>query len=289
MRTTASSASVIPTVASTTNITASATETAISACAAIALGQPAGVGVPAAGVDDGEGAAVPVRVVGDPVAGHAGDVLHDRLAAADDPVHQRRLADVRAGRRPRATGVATADVAHDAASDERDDLVDDLVERELGGVDVHRAVGHRQRRGGPTGVDPVALEQPGLGGARRRRGARARRSGAGRGPRGRRRGRPSPRPAATPPSRCRGPRRRCRRAPIDARAAARAAARGPPGTVLTGLTAAVTSVERIGSDTSTPSTVIVGATRVGAGLDRGLGAARGHRRRRRGRRRPARA
>ena len=58
------------------------------------LGQAAGVGVPAAGVDDGEGAAVPVGVVGDPVAGHAGDVLDDRLAAADDPVDQRGLADV---------------------------------------------------------------------------------------------------------------------------------------------------------------------------------------------------
>ena len=59
-----------------------------------ALRQAAGVGVPAAGVDDGEGAAVPVGVVGDPVAGDAGDVLHDRLAASDDPVDQRRLADV---------------------------------------------------------------------------------------------------------------------------------------------------------------------------------------------------
>ena len=92
--TTASSASVMPTVASTTNSTASASATAISAWARDPLGQAAGVGVPAAGVDDGEGAAVPVGVVGDPVAGHAGDVLDDRLAAADDPVDQRRLADV---------------------------------------------------------------------------------------------------------------------------------------------------------------------------------------------------
>ena len=58
------------------------------------LGQPAGVGVPAAGVDDGEGAAVPDGVVRDPVAGHAGDVLDDGLAAADDAVDQGRLADV---------------------------------------------------------------------------------------------------------------------------------------------------------------------------------------------------
>ena len=92
--TTASSSSVMPTVASTTNSTASASVTAISAWARIVLGQPAGVGVPAAGVDDGEGAAVPVGVVGHPVAGHARDVLDDGLAAADDPVDQRRLADV---------------------------------------------------------------------------------------------------------------------------------------------------------------------------------------------------
>ena len=58
------------------------------------LGQAAGVGVPAAGVDDGEGAAGPVGVVGDPVAGDAGHVLDDGLAAADDPVDQRGLADV---------------------------------------------------------------------------------------------------------------------------------------------------------------------------------------------------
>ena len=59
-----------------------------------ALGQPARVGVPAAGVDDGEGAAVPDGVVGDAVAGDAGDVLDHGLAAADDPVDQRRLAHV---------------------------------------------------------------------------------------------------------------------------------------------------------------------------------------------------
>ena len=52
------------------------------------------VGLPAAGVDEGEPAAVPQRVVGDAVAGDAGDVLHDGLAAPDEPVDQRRLADV---------------------------------------------------------------------------------------------------------------------------------------------------------------------------------------------------
>jgi hypothetical protein len=51
-------------------------------------GAVAGVGLPAAGVDDGEAAAVPLGVVGDAVAGHAGHVLDDRLAAADDAVDQ---------------------------------------------------------------------------------------------------------------------------------------------------------------------------------------------------------
>ena len=92
--TTASSASVMPTVASTTNSTASASADRDLGLGRDPLGQAAGVGVPAAGVDDGERAAVPVGVVGDPVAGHARHVLDDRLAAADDPVDQRRLADV---------------------------------------------------------------------------------------------------------------------------------------------------------------------------------------------------
>ena len=101
-RTTDSSASVMPTVASTTNITASASPTAISACALILLGQPAGVRVPATGVDDGEGAAGPGGVVGDAVAGDARDVLDDRLAAAQDPVDQRADSPtLRAGRRRR--------------------------------------------------------------------------------------------------------------------------------------------------------------------------------------------
>ncbi len=92
--TTASSASVIPTVASTTNSTASASETATSAWARDALRHAPGIGVPPAGVDDGEGATVPVRVVGDPVSGHPRHVLDDGLASADDPVDQGRLAHV---------------------------------------------------------------------------------------------------------------------------------------------------------------------------------------------------
>ncbi len=59
-----------------------------------ALGQPAGVGVPATGVDDRERAAVPVGVVRHPVAGHAGHVLDDSFPATDDAVDQGRLADV---------------------------------------------------------------------------------------------------------------------------------------------------------------------------------------------------
>ena len=92
--TTASSASVMPTVASTTNSTASASAHRDLGLAGDPLGQAAGVGVPAPGVHDGEGAAVPVGVVGHPVAGHAGHVLDDRLAAAEDPVDQGGLADV---------------------------------------------------------------------------------------------------------------------------------------------------------------------------------------------------
>jgi hypothetical protein len=55
---------------------------------------PPRIGVPAAGVDDGESATGPVGVVGHSVAGHARHVLDHGLAAADDPVDERRLADV---------------------------------------------------------------------------------------------------------------------------------------------------------------------------------------------------
>src|SRR5690606_33478670 len=57
--------------------------------------QAGGVRFPSAGVDDREAPPVPQRVVGDAVAGDAGDVLHDRLAPAEEPVDERRLADVR--------------------------------------------------------------------------------------------------------------------------------------------------------------------------------------------------
>ena len=54
------------------------------------------VGLPAAGVDEREPAAQPLGLVGDAVARDAGGVFDDRLAAAEDAVDQRRLADVRA-------------------------------------------------------------------------------------------------------------------------------------------------------------------------------------------------
>src|SRR5690606_7909346 len=60
------------------------------------LGHALGVGHPAAGVDEDELAAVPVRVVGDAVAGHSGYVLDDGLTAPEDAVDERRLADIRA-------------------------------------------------------------------------------------------------------------------------------------------------------------------------------------------------
>src|SRR5260370_9887295 len=65
-------------------------------------GYPGGQGLgalagrlPAAGVQQGKRPASPGGVVGDPVPGHPGSVRDDRLPAAEDPVHQRRLADVR--------------------------------------------------------------------------------------------------------------------------------------------------------------------------------------------------
>ena len=55
-----------------------------------------GVDLPAAGVNEREVLAGPLGLVGDAVAGDAGDVLDDGLAAADDAVDQGGLADVRA-------------------------------------------------------------------------------------------------------------------------------------------------------------------------------------------------
>ena len=52
------------------------------------------VGLPAAGVDDGEAATRPLPLVGDPVTGDAGHVLDDGLTAPQDAVDEARLADV---------------------------------------------------------------------------------------------------------------------------------------------------------------------------------------------------
>jgi len=65
----------------------------------LGLGDDAGLeagrlGLPAAGVDELEAPAGPVGLVGDPVPGHARDLLGDGRAAAQDPVDQGRLADV---------------------------------------------------------------------------------------------------------------------------------------------------------------------------------------------------
>ena len=57
---------------------------------------PLRVGLPAAGVDDREAAAEPLGLVGDAVARDAGGVFDDGLAAAEDAVDERGLADVRA-------------------------------------------------------------------------------------------------------------------------------------------------------------------------------------------------
>ena len=76
--------------------TTSARSTATSACSATRRWMPVGADLPAAGVDEGEPAAGPLRVVGHPVAGDARRVLDDGLPPAEDPVDQGGLADVRA-------------------------------------------------------------------------------------------------------------------------------------------------------------------------------------------------
>ena len=57
--------------------------------------QALGVGLPSPGVLDDEPASGPQRVVGHPVTGHPGHVLNDGFAPTQDPIDQRRLADVR--------------------------------------------------------------------------------------------------------------------------------------------------------------------------------------------------
>ena len=94
--------SVAPTLASTTSSTASAVCIASSAWAATAACRPVASGSQPPVSTSGEPAPVPQRVVGDPVAGDARHVLHDRLAAPDQAVDQRRLARRSGARRRRA-------------------------------------------------------------------------------------------------------------------------------------------------------------------------------------------
>jgi hypothetical protein len=54
-----------------------------------------GVGLPPAGVDEGEAASAPLGLVRDAVARHAGLVLDDGLAPPEDAVDHGALADVR--------------------------------------------------------------------------------------------------------------------------------------------------------------------------------------------------
>lgn len=58
--------------------------------------QALGIGLPTTGVLHQETATRPARLIRDAVAGHARNILDDGLAAAEDPVHQGRFADVRA-------------------------------------------------------------------------------------------------------------------------------------------------------------------------------------------------
>ena len=57
--------------------------------------QALGVGFPAAGVLHHEAPPAPQRVVGHPVPGHAGQILHHRLPPPKNPVDQSRLAHIR--------------------------------------------------------------------------------------------------------------------------------------------------------------------------------------------------
>ncbi len=73
------------------------------------LQDPVGRGIEPAGVDDAEVRTVPVALAVATVARHAGHVLDQRRAPADEPVEQRRLADVgapdqRAQRQPPVVG-----------------------------------------------------------------------------------------------------------------------------------------------------------------------------------------
>ena len=84
---------------STTNSTASARSTATSACAATEALMPLASGSQPPVSTTREAAAVPLGLVADAVAGDAGGVLDDGLAAAEDAVDERATCRRSGGRR----------------------------------------------------------------------------------------------------------------------------------------------------------------------------------------------
>ncbi len=169
-RATWASSSVMPTLTSTTRRITSASATARSAwrltCRASGSRAVArGRRQPAAGVDDGERAAVPVGLEHLAVAGDAGLLLDDGVAPPDEAVHQRRLADV-------------------GAADDGDDREGGVHERTLHRGDERRAVGgddlDRTRQvGGRRAVEEAAVREHDVGQeARGRRGRLAAERGA---------------------------------------------------------------------------------------------------------------
>ena len=96
------------------------------------------VGLPPAGVDDGEAAVHPLGLVGDAVARDTRGVFDDRLAATEDAVHERGLADVRP--------------AHDRDDRQRRGVLDAVVaerdaRQQLGVLIVELVVGEARAQG----------------------------------------------------------------------------------------------------------------------------------------------
>ncbi len=115
--------------------------------AGVAFGQPP------AGVDDAETAADPLRRELAPVARDAGALFDDRGAPADDAVHERRLADVRApdDRDDGEFGAHDADTGITCREAQR---VDERAT--VGGHDLDRA---RQRSRGDPVEEPAARQR----------------------------------------------------------------------------------------------------------------------------------
>ena len=93
-RATSSSTEVMPSRASTTNTITLGLVDGAQRLRAHRLEDPLGRRVEAAGVDDAEARAVPLALAVAAIARHAGHVLDERGPPADQPVEQRRLADV---------------------------------------------------------------------------------------------------------------------------------------------------------------------------------------------------